>query len=312
MPGLNEIQNEIKVEAAKGTAFDIVRRKYLIKLSEITGRNVILYYSGWLQKPIRQLAPLLSINDNDKNGFMATIRGLDTSKGLDLILHTPGGDIAATESLIDYLRQKFGADMRAIVPQLAMSGGTMIACACKEILMGRQSSLGPVDPQLGNGTPAYGILDEFEKAYQEIKKDKDKIPLWQTILAKYSPALIGECRKAVEWAEELVRDYLSTGMFANDPKMEQKVDAIVGLLTSHDLTKSHGRHIPTTVCANLGLKIVPIEQNSDLQDTILSIHHASAMTITNTNAIKIIENQNGQAFIPAYKPQPQAQTTNNG
>ena len=78
----------------------------------------------------------MSINDDDKNGFMSAVHGLDTSKGLDIILHTPGGDIAATESLIDYLLLKFDGNMRAIIPQLAMSGGTIIACACEKILRG--------------------------------------------------------------------------------------------------------------------------------------------------------------------------------
>lgn len=300
MPQLNDIQNEIQIQTAQGSPFDIVRRKYLKKLSELTGRNVILYYSGWLQKPIRSLAPLLSINDNDKNGFMTTVHGLDTSKGLDLILHTPGGDVGATESLIDYLRQKFGTDIRAIVPQLAMSGGTMIACACKEILMGRQSSLGPIDPQL-NGVPAYGIVDEFRKAFDEIKADKNKIPLWQPIIAKYNPALIGECERAIEWSEELAKGYLSSGMFVGDSDAKEKVNTIVDILTSHNFTKSHGRHIPTPACIAMDLKIFEIEKNQALQDTILSIHHAAALTITNTIAIKIIENHNGQAFIPTYE-----------
>ena len=78
----------------------------------------------------------MSISDNDKNGFMNAIHGLDVSKGLDIILHTPGGDLAATESLIDYLNQKFDGNMRAIIPQLAMSGGTIVTFACREDLDG--------------------------------------------------------------------------------------------------------------------------------------------------------------------------------
>jgi ClpP class serine protease len=84
---------------------------------------------------------------------MNFIHGLDRTKGLDLILHTPGGDVAATESIIEYLRQMFGNNVRAIVPQMAMSAGTMIACSCKSIVMGKQSNIGPIDPQLG-GIPA--------------------------------------------------------------------------------------------------------------------------------------------------------------
>ena len=180
----------------------------------MTGRNVIVYYSGWLQKPTMRLGPLFSINDNDKNGFMSAIHGLDTNRGLDLILHTPGGNLGATESLIDYLREKFGSNMRAIVPQIAMSGGTMIACACKQILMGRQSSLGPIDPQF-NGVPAFGILEEFRQAHKEISKNRSKITVWQPIIAKYSPALIGECEKVGRWSIDLVKRCLKTGMFEN-------------------------------------------------------------------------------------------------
>jgi len=303
LPSLTEIQDKIQLQASKGTPTDIVRRNYLNKLSELTGRNVILYYSGWLQKPIRQLVPFLAINDNDKNGFMSTIHGLDTSKGLDLILQTPGGDVGATGSLIDYLRQKFDTDIRVIVPQLAMSGGTMIACAAKEILMGRQSTLGPLDPQL-NGIPANSILDEFKQAHEEISKDKNKIPVWQPIIAKYSPALIRECQIAVDWSRALTKEYLETGMFKGDPNARQKAKKIVNILSNTSLTKPHGRHLPTTTCIDMGLKITQIEDNADLQDAILSVHYASALTITNTSVFKIIENQNGDAFMPTYNSKP--------
>lgn len=133
MANWKEILDEIQVS---GSTHDVVRRKYLKQLQEITGRNVIVYYSGWLQKP---RLPGTELNDADKNGFMNAIHGLDRDLGLDLVIHTPGGETAATESLVDYLRSSFGTNIRAIVPQLAMSAGTMIACACKQIVMGRQS-----------------------------------------------------------------------------------------------------------------------------------------------------------------------------
>lgn len=192
MPSFNEIRDNAN---ANGSTFDIFRKDYIEQLSKHTRRNTIIYYSGWLQK--QNLGPVLGITNDDKNGFMTAIHGLDRSKGLDLILHTPGGDVAATESLIDYLRKMFGTDIRAIIPQMAMSGGTMLACACKEILMGKQSSLGPIDPQI-RGVPAMGIRDEFRRASDEIKGDKDKIPVWQPILAKYSPTLIGQCERAIK------------------------------------------------------------------------------------------------------------------
>ncbi len=94
-------------------------------------------------------------------------------------------------------------------------------------------------------------------------------------------------------------------MFKDDLKLghelvQQKINDIIRLLTDQNMTKSHSRHIPMPVCQSTGLKIVEMEKDHDLQDIILSIHHASALTIMNTPAIKIIENQNGQAYISGY------------
>lgn len=132
IPSFVEIKNE------PGTPIDHLK-KYISLLHDKTGRNVIVYYSGWLSLPPE--IPT-GINDLDMNGFMAMTYDLDFDKGLDLILHTPGGNVAATESIINYLYKMFNGDVRAIIPQLAMSGGTMISFSCKEIIMGKQSSLG--------------------------------------------------------------------------------------------------------------------------------------------------------------------------
>lgn len=86
MGNWNELLDEVK---SAGSVYDVTRRKHLRKLSRITGRNTIAYYSGWLQKSD---VPHLNVNDADKNGFMSVIHKMDRSKGLDLILHTPGGD----------------------------------------------------------------------------------------------------------------------------------------------------------------------------------------------------------------------------
>ena len=83
MPNWNEVIVEIQQEQIKNpdvNALDTVRRKYLKKVSDITGRNTIAYYSGWLQKP---QAPGTAVGDKDKSGFMLGINKLDRSQGLD-------------------------------------------------------------------------------------------------------------------------------------------------------------------------------------------------------------------------------------
>src|SRR5262249_51775771 len=148
--------------------------------------NIIAYYSGFVSKPgIAQL----EINDEDKNGFMMAVHKLDRHLGLDLILHTPGGNIAATQSIVDYLHKMFRSDIRAIVPQIAMSAGTMIACSCKSILMTEHSNLGPIDPHL-RGIPAYGAIAEFKKALSDIKRDGTRVAVWEPILKQYRPTFL--------------------------------------------------------------------------------------------------------------------------
>lgn len=290
MPSWHSILEEIR---KRGGTHDAVRREYLAKLYKLTGRNAIVYYSGWLQKPG---IPGSQVNDADKNGFMTAIHQLDRSKGLDLILHTPGGETAATESLVDYLHSMFGTNIRAIVPQIAMSAGTMIACACREIVMGKHSSLGPIDPQFGS-VPAHGVIEEFKRAHAEIKADPSKIPVWQPIIAKYAPTLIGECEKAIKWSVDMTREWLLRGMLAGKPDAAANADAILSELADHALTLSHARHLSAAKCRSLGLEVIMLEDDQKLQEAVLSVHHALIHTLSATGAYKVIENHRGVAFI---------------
>lgn len=303
MPNWNDVLVEINQKRAllaSQSPLDDVRRKYLKLLSEYTDRNVIAYYSGWLQRGPN--TPNISINDSDKNALMATVHGLDRSKGLDLILHTPGGSIAAAESLVDYLRRMFGTDIRAIIPQIAMSAGTMLACACREVVMGKQSNLGPIDPQM-NGMPATGVLREFEQAILEIKGDPARIALWQVIIGKYHPSFLQQCQNAIEWSKTVVGEWLRTGMFEGDPKAKTKAARIVRALTDDGAMKNHGRHVHIDQCKKLGLRIADLEADQQLQDLVLTAHHAFMQTLGEAGHVtKIVENHKGVALVSNYSP----------
>ena len=285
--------NEIK---ASGSIYDVVRRKYLSKLAEKTGRNVIAYYSGWLQKPdLRET----ELNDADITGFMNAVYGLEPEKGLDLLLHTPGGGVAAVEALGNYLRLVFGSNIRVIVPQLALSAGTMLACVAKNIMMARHSSLGPIDPHL-SGLPAAGIVEEFNRAHREIAADQTKAYVWQPIINKYPPTLLGQAERAFKWAQEIVEHWLLSGDMFSDLDAERKqqtVKTIIAELADHTTTKSHDRHIPYSRAKEIGLKITLLEEEKELLDLVLSIHHAFMHTFSSTPAFKIVENHNGIAYI---------------
>jgi hypothetical protein len=227
---------------------------------------------------------------------MMAIHKLDRPKGLDLILHTPGGSIASTESIVNYLHLMFGNDIRVIVPQIAMSAGTMIACSSREIILGKQSSLGPIDPQL-RGIPAQGVIDEFKKALDEYKLDHDSLQVWQYILSQYRPTFLGQCNQAIQWTESFVTDQLKAVMFNGDPEAEIKAKRIVDFLKDTEEHKAHDRHIPMAKCIEIGLNIRKLEDDSRLQDLVLTVHHCYMHALMNSPAFKIIENYRGSAFI---------------
>lgn len=305
MPSWGAILNELK---SVPNPLDECRRKYLDIMREYTGRNIIAYYSGFIQKPGIEGS---GIDENDKNAFMQAVCGLNRDEGLDLILHTPGGAIAATESIVCYLKSLFGSDIRVFVPQMAMSAGTMISLASKEIVMGKQSNLGPIDPQFG-GMSCAGIIEEFEDASKAVLANPQMAAVWGPIISKYHPTFLGDCKKAIDWADSIVRKWLEENMFSEYADAEDRAKAVVSHLSSHNVTYSHSRHIHIEELRKLGVKVTPLEglddraikDCKDLQDCVLTIHHTYMHTFGSSNAIKIIENHMGQAMIINANPRP--------
>ena len=286
--------------------FDGVRRKYLVELHGHTGRNVILYASGWLQ---REAPPgLVSIGDEDMQAFMEVSQGLE-GDGLDLILHSPGGSPEAAEAIVSYLRSRF-SHIRVLVPQLAMSAATMVACAADEIVLGKHSFLGPTDPQLlvqtalgVRAVPAQAILDQFDRAQRECA-DPAKLSAWLPMLNQYGPDLLVQCESALEMSRELVTTWLNVYMFRQLDDGSARAEAVSDWLADHKNFKSHSRHISRSDVEVQGLAIARLENDERLQDLALSVFHATTHTFSGTPAVKIVESHTGRAFIKQHVVQP--------
>lgn len=305
MPTWSVILNEARKLGASNpnAAIDYIvnqKNNFLSRLSEKTGRNTILYFSSFLQK---QPSNDASINDLDINAFMENIHGLDKSQGLDLILHTPGGDLAATEQIIKYLKSCFHGDIRAVIPQMAMSAGSMIAVSCKSVIMGKQSSLGPFDPQL-NGVPCQSALREFYKAVEDVSKNPASLGLWQAILSKLNPTFLTLCAQADELAEELTEKILEDKEIK--PQIKQRIK---NTFAKNEESKTHSRHFDRDKCKEAGLDVIDLEADNELQDIVLSIHHCCMILAEQTPVVKIVENNIGGCYIrnsnipaPAHMP----------
>lgn len=305
MPTWGAILKEIEIEGAKHPGVpphDRILKRYLINLHAYTGRNVILYASRWVQGGVLD-GQLVSIVPEDVHALMEVVHGLDASKGLDLILHSPGGSPEAAEAMVHYLRSKF-SDIRVIVPQAAMSAATMLACAANRIVMGGHSSLGPIDPQMimqtPNGTtmaPAQAIIDQFESARRECQDPKN-LGAWIPILPQYGPALLQTSRSALALAEQLATEWLTSWMFAGDPEGSAKAAAIAKCLADHKEFKSHGRPVHREAAAKMGLVVDRLEDDQKLQDHVLSVFHITMHIFSGLPHIaKTVQNHLGNMFI---------------
>jgi hypothetical protein len=76
-----------------------------------------------------------------------------------------------------------------------------------------------------------------------------------------------------------------------------KAKPIIKIFSDHSKHKAHARHISINECKSAGLNITDLEADSNLQDAILTTHHAFMHTFSNTLCVKIIENQNGVAYV---------------
>lgn len=310
MPTFGEILKEINTTPDPSTGhppgWDVVRQKYLQRMHAHTGRAVILYASAFLEG--RPPSPDHLVNDLDINGFMTAVSDVG-EKDLDLILHTPGGTSNAAEACMEYLRTRFD-HIRAIVPHMAMSAGTMMALGCDEIVMGAHSQLGPIDPQFvfptPSGTrsaPTAEILNQFEKAKDEINKDPKALASWSPLLAGLGPGLLAQCDTERRLAEELVTDWLKRYMLKGESNVEATATDAAAWFADYEEFKQHGRPVHRDKVRGLGLKVTDLEADDAFQDHVLSVHHAT-MLILNVGAQKVIQNHNGTAWVRSAAPGP--------
>lgn len=113
------------------------------------------------------------INVEDSEEILRAVRLTPPNLPIDLMLHTPGGLVLASEQIARALL-RHPAKVTVLVPHYAMSGGTMIALAADEIIMDENAVLGPVDPQLGQ-FPAASIMEAVRRKGDERVTDRTLI-----------------------------------------------------------------------------------------------------------------------------------------
>jgi ClpP class serine protease len=170
------------------------RRRLIAQIEHKRGSRVILLAHRQETMSLLGFPIMRYIDIDDAEAVIRAIHLTDPKTPIDFILHTPGGLVLAATQIARAINRRSGR-VTAIVPHYAMSGGTLIALAADEIIMGEHAVLGPVDPQLGQ-YPAVSLL----KAVAQ--KSKDRIDDETLILAD-------QAEKAVTQVETTVRELVS-------------------------------------------------------------------------------------------------------
>ena len=181
------------------------------------------------------LSRYITIEDSEQ--ILRAIRLTPPDVPIDLILHTPGGLVLATEQIARALI-RHQAKVNVYVPHYAMSGGTMLALAADEIIMDPNAVLGPVDPQLGN-YPAASIIKVIEdKPISEIED--------QTLI------MADIARKATKQVQEFVRTLLQD-CIPKQKVQSEDIERIIEALTTGQVT--HDYPITVEEATKMGLPI---------------------------------------------------------
>lgn len=172
--------------------------------------------------------------------------------------------------------------------------------------MGKQSSIGPIDPQfilqiavVVQAIPAHAIIEQFKKAQEDCSANPSNLNSWLPMLSQYGPALLVRCQDQIDFGKELVGNWLKAYMFKGES--QSMPDQIAEYLSNYGSFKTHGKHVGIEKASEIGLKIEPLEANQDFQDKVFSAFHATMHAFGSTNTAKVIANQNGNCFLKQFR-----------
>lgn len=156
------------------------RLRIMDRLEKRRGSRVISLIHRQEQMALFGIPFFRYIDIEDSEHLLRAIRLTPPNMPIDLILHTPGGLVLASEQIALALRAH-EAPVTVFVPHYAMSGGTMVALAANNIVMDSNAVMGPVDPQLGE-YPAVSVLSVVER--KPVSEIDDKTLVMADIGAK--------------------------------------------------------------------------------------------------------------------------------
>lgn len=264
------------------------RRLLYKKLAKLIGRPVISYFTSF-RYPVM-------IEDGDAEMLEGVMQVCDFSKGLALIINSPGGIGLAAERIINVLRSYSGTgEYIALVPAKAKSAATMICLGASKIVMGKTSELGTVDPQVAikerdklSRFSVYNIVKSYENLFERAVKETGHLEPYLQQLANYDEREIAEYKTALSLSDDIAVRALKTCMLKDLPEADIKKK--IGIfLVPETKAKVHGRPINAEDATNCGLTIDLKAVNDPLWLTLYELYIRLDNYVSIDNNSKVIE-----------------------
>ena len=184
----------------------------------------------------------------------------------------------------------------------------MISLAGDLLLLGKQSQLGPIDPQFLIDNKVYSaraIQEGFGRAREDIVKDTRLAHLWAPILQNMGPSLVLEADKYLKYSQELVANWLYERMLRGTTDKEQRRARAATIAAyfnaestgDHGQVHVHGQRIGAAKLEELGLRLEFLEDDQSLQDDVLTAYHLMTLIFEMSNAFKFIASDKGKMWV---------------
>ena len=265
----------------------------------------LLVYAAAMNKQV----PDVSLSMDDYYVIFDLLR-TNSSKKLDCYIQTPGGSGEAAEEVVRFTRSKF-EDVSFVVSGEAKSAGTIIVLSGDEILMTHSGSLGPIDAQVKIGrmvVSAHDYLEWIREKRAEAEEKSKLNPFDATVVAQISPGELNGVLHALEFAKDLVVDWLPKYKFKNwvitETKKEKvtevmkktRAEYIAKKLSDHSKWRSHGRSIKIDDLEGIGLRITNVDKDAALSDIVYRIQTVIKLLFESTFIYKIFATANEKVF----------------
>lgn len=183
-----------------------------------------------------------------------------------VLLETEGGSIETTERIVTVLRHHYAGEISFIIPNQAMSAGTILVMSGDRILMDYYSTLGPIDPQILNKNndwvPGLGYLEKYNEIIEKSEKDMLTNAELAFLLDKFDPAHLHWLEQAREHSVDLLKEWLvrfkfknwsrtrDRGVVVTEEMRVERAGHVANLLNDTKRWRSHGRGLSIDVVRN--------------------------------------------------------------